>query len=70
MPAISSSIQGLAPSRSEARRLIAQHAVEVDGADPRAEVLAVTAASLRAGVLLKVGRRRFLRVVLGGTPRA
>ena len=61
--------QGLAPSRSEARRLIAQHAVEVDGGDWSAEMLAVSTDRLRAGVLIKVGRRRFLRVVLAGASR-
>jgi len=61
--------QGLAPSRSEARRLIAQHAVEADGAESPTEMLALSADRLRTGVLLRVGRRRFLRVVLAGTPR-
>ena len=47
----------LAPSKSEARRLVAQGGVHLDGApvdDP--------AATARPGVL-KVGKRRFLRLV-------
>lgn len=50
---------GLAPSKSEARRLVAQGAVEIDGVridDP--------AAPARPG-LLKVGKRRFLRLRIG-----
>jgi tyrosyl-tRNA synthetase len=52
---------GLVPSRSEARRLVVQGAVEVDGArvaDPWAPV-AVT-----DGVLVRVGKRAFCRVRL------
>ncbi len=52
---------GLAPSRSEARRLIAQGGVSVDGSrvtDAEAEV------EVRDGLILRVGRRRFARVRL------
>jgi len=49
---------GAVASRSEARRLITQGAVEVDGVkvgDSKAQV--------RAGALIRVGKHRFLRVV-------
>jgi tyrosyl-tRNA synthetase len=49
---------GLVPTRSEARRLIAQQGVRVDGRtadDPMATV--------GAGVILQVGKRRFRRLV-------
>ncbi|MBM3940511.1 MAG: tyrosine--tRNA ligase [SAR202 cluster bacterium] len=51
---------GLAPSRAEARRLIGQNAVEVDGAR-------ATTAPLRVayGALVRVGSRRFARLVRG-----
>ncbi|MEW8979324.1 MAG: tyrosine--tRNA ligase [Symbiobacterium sp.] len=52
---------GLAPSVSEARRLIEQGGFTVDGervTDPRA------ALTLRAGQVLKVGKRKFGRVVV------
>ena len=51
----------LVPSRSEARRLIAQGGVVIDGvklADPRAELQATAGRAYD----LKVGKRRFLRV--------
>jgi tyrosyl-tRNA synthetase len=51
---------GLAKSKSEASRLIAQGGVELDGvrvAEPNCEV--------RSGAVLKVGKRRFLRLVTG-----
>jgi len=54
--------QGLAPSNSEARRLIAQGGVRLDGqvvGDFRARVAAVAGSEH----LLQVGKRRFLRVV-------
>jgi len=57
--------QGLVPSNSEARRLIAQGGVRLDGevvGDPRARVPA-TAGSEH---LLQVGKRRFLTVVFVG----
>ncbi len=51
---------GLAPSRGEARRLVAQRAVQVDG-----EVVTDATLHLEAGeYLLKVGKRRFARVRL------
>ncbi len=53
---------GLAPSNSEARRMIQQGAVEVDG-----ERVSDPARTLPRGrgYLIKVGKRRFKRVVLG-----
>jgi tyrosyl-tRNA synthetase len=56
---------GMAKSRSEARRLIAQHAVSLDGRrvdDP--------ALSLECGsYLIQVGKRRFIRLSLGDLGR-
>jgi len=53
---------GLAASRSDARRLIAQGGVSIDGA--RAGDVA---AALGPGVyVVKVGKRRFLKVRIGG----
>ncbi len=51
---------GLAPSTSEARRLIAQGAVRVNG-EPVSE-LDVPRATLE-GALVQVGKRRFMRFV-------
>ncbi len=51
---------GLAKSRSEANRLLAQGAIEVDGAK-----VSVNLVTLRDGSVIKVGKRRFLRVVDG-----
>lgn len=48
---------GMAPSRSEARRLLAQGALSVDG-----EALTVPKARVRLGSLIRVGRHRFLRI--------
>jgi tyrosyl-tRNA synthetase len=51
---------GLAKSKSEASRLIAQGGVELDGVrvvEPNCEV--------RSGAILKVGKRRFIRLVTG-----
>lgn len=53
---------GLCPSKSEARRMIQQNAVEVDDAkvgDIKAEL------STQKSVLLKVGKRRFAKVSFG-----
>ena len=50
--------EGLAASASEAKRLLQQGAVEVDG-----ERLTTQTASLREGSLMRVGRRRFARFV-------
>ncbi len=51
---------GLAPSRSQAKRLLDQGAVELDGQRVSQET-----ARVAYGAILKVGRRRFLRVVKG-----
>ncbi len=51
---------GLAASRAEARRLLSQNAVEIDGEHPPAEQ-----ARIPYGATLRVGRRRFLRIVKG-----
>ena len=52
---------GLVSSRGEARRLIAQKAVQVDGQN-----VADAALQLRKGeYLLRVGKRRFARVRIG-----
>jgi tyrosyl-tRNA synthetase len=48
----------LAPSMSEARRLLKQGAVERNG-----ETLTAAAADLRPGDVLRVGKHRFLRIV-------
>jgi tyrosyl-tRNA synthetase len=51
----------LAPSRAEAKRLIQQGAVDLDGArltDPQAPV------SPKSGAILKVGKRQFLKLIL------
>ena len=50
---------GLASSAGEARRLISQGAVQVDGE----RVSEDSAAGVSAGVVLRVGRRRYVRVV-------
>ncbi len=53
---------GLAPSNSEARRLVTQQAVSIDGekvTDPKLEI----DLSERAPFLVKVGKRRFARIV-------
>ncbi len=52
---------GLAPSNSEARRLVRQGAVTLDGR-PLAD--AEEAVPVREGMVLRVGKRRFLRLVL------
>lgn len=49
---------GLAPSLSEARRLIKQGAVEVDG-----EKITSNLSPLRSGSVIRVGKHRFLRIV-------
>ena len=54
--------QGLAPSRSAARRLLAQGAVSLDGQRVREERLPLAAARLSQGVMLKVGKRRYLKL--------
>ena len=56
---------GLAASRAEARRLIAQGGVKLDGATVGADEVPATEA---AGALLQVGKRRFLRLQEGPSP--
>jgi len=53
----------LAPSQSEAQRLIRQKAVEVDG-----EAVASPKLALRDGMVIRVGKHRFLRIVDAGPP--
>jgi tyrosyl-tRNA synthetase len=48
---------GAAPSKREARRLFEQHAVSVDG------VTVDAAAAARAGTVVQVGKRRWLRLI-------
>ena len=51
----------LAPSRAEAKRLIQQGAVDLDGrrlTDPQAPL------SPKSGSILKVGKRQFLKILL------
>ena len=50
----------LASSRTEARRLLQQSAVEIDGQKPSAE-----RARVPAGALIRAGRRRFARIAEG-----
>jgi len=57
---------GLAKSASEARRLVKQGAVRIDGepvTDPQREI------PCRGSVLLEVGKRRVARIVFDATPR-
>jgi tyrosyl-tRNA synthetase len=49
---------GLAKSRSEANRLLGQGAIEVDG-----KKISTNLVSLKDGSIIKVGKRRFLRMV-------
>jgi tyrosyl-tRNA synthetase len=49
---------GLAKSRSEARRLLAQGAIEVDG-----EKVSTDKVILKDGSIIKVGKRGFLKMV-------
>jgi len=55
---------GFAGSRSEARRLIAQNAVSIDGEKVADKDAVVTPTD---GQVLRVGRRRFGRITLGGS---
>jgi tyrosyl-tRNA synthetase len=48
----------LAPSKSEARRLLHQRAIEIDGAVVESPVI-----ELRAGSVVRVGKHRFLKLV-------
>jgi tyrosyl-tRNA synthetase len=54
-------LAGLAPSNSEARRLILQGGVKVDGTVVR-DPLATVAAKAGSTLLVQVGKRRFARV--------
>ncbi len=56
--------EGLAASRGAVRRLLAQGAVRADGEAVTADRLELSRSRLTAGVLLKVGKRRFLRLRL------
>ncbi len=49
---------GLVPSRSEARRLLSQGAIEVDG-----EMVRTPRVLVRHGSIVRVGKHRFLRIV-------
>ena len=49
---------GLAESRSQANRLIAQGAVSVDGKTVTSNIF-----PLRSGSIIKVGKRRFAKVI-------
>jgi tyrosyl-tRNA synthetase len=49
---------GLAKSRSEASRLIAQGAVSIDG-----EKISTNIATIKSGCIIKVGKRRFAKVI-------
>jgi tyrosyl-tRNA synthetase len=51
---------GLTKSRSEARRLLAQGAIEIDG-KPITEDLEIT--QIKKGSIIKVGKRRFAQIV-------
>jgi len=53
---------GVVPSASEARRLISQGAVEIDGQ----RITVDSVVSLRSGMIIRVGKRRFLRIVDAG----
>jgi tyrosyl-tRNA synthetase len=55
---------GLVASRSEARRLLAQDGVRVDGATERREEISLDGEGLGpfAGTVWQVGRRRFARI--------
>ncbi len=52
------SATGLAGSRSEAKRLVSQGAVEVDGQKVTGETLVI-----REGIVIKVGKRRWVKIV-------
>lgn len=56
---------GLAPSKNEARRLVRQHAVSIDGERVTDEHLTIDLAQ-RAPFVLKVGKRRFARIIWDG----
>jgi tyrosyl-tRNA synthetase len=49
---------GLAKSRSEANRLLVQGAIEVDG-----KKVSTSLVSLKDGSIIKVGKRRFIKII-------
>jgi tyrosyl-tRNA synthetase len=51
-------VTGLAKSRSEANRLIAQGAVSIDG-----KKISSNIATVNSGSIIKVGKRRFAKVI-------
>jgi tyrosyl-tRNA synthetase len=51
---------GLAKSRTEARRLMQQNAVEIDG---KAVTEDIGISKVAGGSIIKVGKRRFIRIV-------
>ncbi|MCD8196279.1 MAG: tyrosine--tRNA ligase [Lachnospiraceae bacterium] len=55
---------GLAKSKSEARRLIAQGGIQIDGKTVEDVALLIEEASLREGVRIKKGKKVFRRVVM------
>ncbi len=54
----------LAESRGEAKRLLSQGAVEIDG-----QRVTTTEVTVRGGSVLRVGKRRWVRIVDAGAPR-
>ncbi|MCA1596381.1 MAG: tyrosine--tRNA ligase, partial [Chloroflexi bacterium] len=56
---------GLCESRNAARRLIEQGGATVDGKKVGSIDDPVDPAALREGLLLRAGKKRFVRVVLG-----
>ena len=54
--------EGLAASRSAARRLVSQGGVTIDGERVTSDHPAIPVDQLRRGVLIKIGKRRFLRL--------
>ncbi|HAI20779.1 MAG TPA: tyrosine--tRNA ligase [Clostridiales bacterium UBA8153] len=56
---------GLAPSHAEARRLVQQGGVKLDG---QAVAQAEYEWPVRSGAVLQVGKRRFVRIVVPGRP--
>ncbi len=57
-------VTGQAKSRSEANRLIAQGAVSIDG-----KKISNNIATLKSGSIIKVGKRRFAKVINTDTPK-
>jgi tyrosyl-tRNA synthetase len=59
-PAALLTAAGLAPSKSEARRLVAQGAVEIDG---QVLALRVKTVTVERGMVIRVGKRRFVKLM-------